>query len=184
MDDNGDMTSPITVRHPTVSDATGMSEVHVEAWRTGYRGLLADEFLDGMDLGRRIDAWVHALSTDDGTGAVNLVAEVDGRIAGISTYGPYRDTPDPDRPSDLSELWMLNVHPQYWGAGVAQLLIAAAVDGLRSEWDRPRAALWVLDGNARGRRFYEKQGWTGDGATKEDDIGGRTVTELRYVIDL
>lgn len=33
------------------------------------------------------------------------------------------------------------------------------------------AYLWVLDGNERAIRFYERQGFRFDGATKPDDVG-------------
>jgi hypothetical protein len=42
------------------------------------------------------------------------------------------------------------------------------------------ATLWVLDSNARARRFYELAGWTADGSSKQADVAGATVTEVRY----
>jgi RimJ/RimL family protein N-acetyltransferase len=39
--------------------------------------------------------------------------------------------------------------------------------------------LWVLEGNARARRFYERAGFAPDGASHGlPDLGG--VTEIRY----
>jgi hypothetical protein len=35
-----------------------------------------------------------------------------------------------------------------------------------------QATLWVLDSNARARRFYAKGGWAEDGAVKHDDSRG------------
>jgi len=35
-----------------------------------------------------------------------------------------------------------------------------------------QAALWVLDSNARARRFYAKGGWAEDGTVKQDDSYG------------
>ena len=43
-----------------------------------------------------------------------------------------------------------------------------------------QATLWVLAGNARAIRFYERAGWSPDGARKQDTIGDDAVTELRY----
>jgi len=40
--------------------------------------------------------------------------------------------------------------------------------------------LWVLDSNARARRFYEAGGWRADGAVKRDDSFGISLTEVRY----
>jgi ribosomal protein S18 acetylase RimI-like enzyme len=42
------------------------------------------------------------------------------------------------------------------------------------------ATLWVLDTNARARRFYDAAGFRPDGAEKTDDSRGFPVTEIRY----
>lgn len=47
-----------------------------------------------------------------------------------------------------------------------------------------RACLWLLDGNVRGGRFYEKDGWTPDGYKRIDTIWEITVNETRYQRDL
>jgi hypothetical protein len=40
--------------------------------------------------------------------------------------------------------------------------------------------LWVLDSNARARRFYEAGGWRADEAAKQDDSFGVPMTKVRY----
>ena len=42
------------------------------------------------------------------------------------------------------------------------------------------ATLWVLTGNERGRRFYERHGWRPDGASKRERLWEATVDEVRY----
>ena len=42
------------------------------------------------------------------------------------------------------------------------------------------ATLWVLEGNVRGRRFYEATGWYADGGIGTEDAGGATVRTVRY----
>ena len=42
------------------------------------------------------------------------------------------------------------------------------------------SVLWVLPGNVRARRFYERAGWTADGAEKISEVFGVTVPEVRY----
>jgi hypothetical protein len=44
----------------------------------------------------------------------------------------------------------------------------------------PAMTLWVLDGNARARRFYERAGLVADGAAKHATFGGATLREVRY----
>ncbi|HET7738600.1 MAG TPA: hypothetical protein VFK32_08510, partial [Tepidiformaceae bacterium] len=49
------------------------------------------------------------------------------------------------------------------------------------------ATLWVLDGNTRARRFYEKSGWRSDGATQTVDEGpaaGLMELRLRSTLSL
>jgi RimJ/RimL family protein N-acetyltransferase len=56
--------------------------------------------------------------------------------------------------------------------------MAAALTAL-SEAGYRRAVLWVLAGNARARRFYERAGFAADGAENVlTGLGG--VLEVRY----
>lgn len=200
------MTGPtIAVRDARPSDGPAMGRVHVVAWQVGYAGMMPHSFLDGLSAAGRGAAWTDQLAGPP-SDASTLVAVVDGGqtgpgIAGIATYGPYRmsedETASTGRAAErtvatshdgaaagLCELWMLNVHPDHWGTGVAQALMSRVIDRLRAERSERVAALWVLDTNARGRRFYEKQGWRHDGAVKVDHRDGFDLTELRYVRDL
>lgn len=172
-----------TVREARAGDAVAMAEVHVAAWQVGYDGLLPSQLLDGLTVERSTNNWTTSLSTPD-PAVTSLVAEREGRILGISTVGPYRTVEGQPSPLELCELWMINLHPDAWGTGLAQDLLAAATERLRTERAEPRAALWVLEGNARARRFYEKEGWAADGATKLDTFAGQEVVELRYTRDL
>lgn len=48
-----------------------------------------------------------------------------------------------------------------------------------------RVTLWVLDSNQRARRFYEKAGFTTDGASKTETVApGVVLEEVRYCRDL
>jgi hypothetical protein len=38
----------ITLRPATVADAAAISHIHVESWRTTYRGVVPDAFLDAL----------------------------------------------------------------------------------------------------------------------------------------
>ena len=42
------------------------------------------------------------------------------------------------------------------------------------------ATLWVLDGSARARRFYEAAGWAPDGEERIEQLPGFAVREVRY----
>jgi GNAT superfamily N-acetyltransferase len=77
----------------------------------------------------------------------------------------------------------IHVLPTAWGTGSGRVLMAAAVDSLRSEGFRA-ATLWVLRDNERARRVYERAGWSLDGVENDDVVAAVTVTEVRYRCDL
>jgi GNAT superfamily N-acetyltransferase len=80
---------------------------------------------------------------------------------------------------NFGELLAIYVDPDHMGTGVGRLLIAAARERLRRV-GVTSAALWVLDGNARARRFYERDGWRFDGARRMETYGNAPVDEVRY----
>ncbi len=59
----------------------------------------------------------------------------------------------------------LYVLPHAWGTDVAGRLHDAALQALATA-GVGLARLWVLEENARARRFYERRGWTADGSTR------------------
>jgi RimJ/RimL family protein N-acetyltransferase len=44
--------------------------------------------------------------------------------------------------------------------------------------------LWVVEANARARRFYERQGFRPDGSTKTARMSGTEAIEVRYRMSL
>jgi GNAT superfamily N-acetyltransferase len=66
-----------------------------------------------------------------------------------------------------------------WGKSVGRALMAAALAQL-SAIGYQEATLWVLDTNVRARTFYEKAGFSPDGAAKLDDRGEFQLREVRY----
>jgi RimJ/RimL family protein N-acetyltransferase len=177
------MTAAI-VRPPTADDAEAIGLAHVRAWQVAYRGLIPDEYLDGLDPVARGDAWRRVLASPhelDGASGEHLVIEVDGDVVGFAGFGPCRD--DDAAGVELGELYAINLRPDAWGQGHGRRLLTAAVDGLRRR-GFGEAVLWVVTGNDRARRFYEAAGWTVDGAERSDDRGAFTIPEVRYRIDL
>ncbi|HEY5275248.1 MAG TPA: GNAT family N-acetyltransferase, partial [Coriobacteriia bacterium] len=79
----------------------------------------------------------------------------------------------------LGEVRALYVAPDRWRSGAGSALMAKA-ERLLTDAGFTEAFLWVLEDNARGRRFYEAAGWDADGRTKTAVIGGRELVEVRY----
>jgi GNAT superfamily N-acetyltransferase len=163
----------IEVRATVPADARDVAGVHVRSWRSAYRGLLADDYLDGL----RPEVMARRYTFGRvGVGVPSTLVAVDGpAVCGLVTTGVGRDADLPN----FGELMALYVDPAYVGTGVGRLLIAAARERLR-RLGVAGALLWVLDGNARARRFYERDGWRRDGAWRTETFGGQPVRQVRY----
>jgi GNAT superfamily N-acetyltransferase len=161
------------VRAAVPEDSYDVARVHVRSWQSAYPGLIAQEYLDSLT--------PEALAGTYSFGRMGLAlpstqVAVDGStICGLATTGLCRD-------SDLSnfgELMAIYVDPAYVRTGVGRLLMTAARERLR-RIGVTQAALWVLDGNVRARRFYERDGWSCDGTHRMSSYGDAPVKEVRY----
>ena len=181
----------LEIRPAEPDDARELAEAHIRAWQAAYRGMMPDTFLDGLDTGRRAAGWRRALESEP-PGYGVLVPVLDGRVVGFALTGPERADEDGDedgdtgdgeapRPFGAGELWAINVHPDAWGRGVGSALLRAARAALAEPRPRVRRSLWVVAGNARARRFYERHGWVPAGVERAEEVAvGVPVTEVRY----
>jgi GNAT superfamily N-acetyltransferase len=96
------------------------------------------------------------------------VAECGGEVVGFVSVGPAADA-DLDA-SDCGEIRAIYLKPDRWRGGIGRLLCKQGERVLRSEGYRS-AILWVLEGNAGARRFYEAMGYHGDGGRKTATYG-------------
>lgn len=165
------------IRAATPSDAEQIASVHVRSWQAAYRGLLPQDYLDQLDPAGRLPRWRRTLREIDPARDGVIVAVRNGRICGATWFGPTRDT-DTD-PAEVGELIGIYLLHEAWGKGLGRTLMTAVVEQLTAS-GYTQATLWVLESNARARRFYGKAGWAEDGAVKQDDRLGFSITEVRY----
>jgi GNAT superfamily N-acetyltransferase len=160
------------VRMAEPADAHAVAAVHVRSWQVGYRGLLPDDYLDGL---RPPDRAKHySLGSDDPAMPRTIVAVEERVICGFATTGPARD----EDVRGQAELGALYVDPPHWGRGVGRALIAEARGQLVRD-GYAVAVLWVLVGNERAERFYRADGWRPDGTRRLAEVWGATVDERR-----
>ena len=166
------------VRGATPDDAERVAEVHVRSWQAAYRGLLPQDYLDRLDPADRLQRWRDSLRAAGWAGGERVLVAVDeGQVCGAAWFGPARDADlDPARVGEVIGIYLL---PGAWGKGLGRELMAGAVEHLTAAGHRA-AVLWVLESNARARRFYARAGWAEDGAVRRSDRLGFPITEVRY----
>jgi 2-amino-4-hydroxy-6-hydroxymethyldihydropteridine diphosphokinase len=169
--------SSFVIRRATPGDARTMAGVHARSWRATYAGLVPDAVIADVVRSRqaRIERWRTWLGEPD-TQRGSFVATVDARVVGFVFWGP---SDDPDVPADAAEVPAIYLDPSVTGRGIGRALLDAAIGAMVAR-GFGLAVLWVLEGNAPARRFYEGVGWQPDGATKTEQRPGGTLRELRY----
>ena len=123
---------------------------------------------------------LHALLADDR--ARCIVAEAErSRVIGQVSILPASIAARPVDEPGLAHLRNLFVDREFWGAGVARLLTAAALDDAR-ERGFTAMRLFVAEGQTRARRFYEREGWTAVGDPFFDPVPGLDLVEYRIAL--
>ncbi|BCY14431.1 GNAT family N-acetyltransferase [Actinoplanes sp. L3-i22] len=176
------------IRALTSADVDAVAEVHVRGTRAANAGIMPAAHLAALDPAvfaarRRTDLARFTLALPGPTGLAGpgrqtVVAVRDDRVIGFAGFGPDREDPR------LGELYAIYVDPDAWGSDAGRLLFETARHGLASPPRGPAfpaMRLWVLAGNARARRFYERAGMTTDGVTVTHRAGaGIELPKLRY----
>lgn len=142
------------VRPATPADAEAMARVHWLSSNTAYGR--NDPF------GRRLAS---AQRVFEEAGTRPFLAEDGSGVVGILTLG-------------VDELYAIYVHPEQWGTGVGQALLDRAEQELAETCDT--AVLTCMVGNARARRFYERNGWELGETLVEPHFGGEPTEVCRY----
>lgn len=163
------------IRRASVDDAEGIAHVHVGTWQSAYRGIVPDDYLDGLNVAARVEGYRRFRTLEDPARPM-WVCEINESIVGFVGVGPSIDE------DGIGELYAIYVSEEQWGSGAGDELMKQATEWLRSRYRQ--ATLWVLSENERARRFYERLGWFFDGTTKDDDRGSFVLHEVRYRVEL
>ncbi len=163
----------LTIRKLLPSDdRMTIGEIYAKSWKHAYKDLLPEEYLDSLTA----DEWANRLGR---AGRCVLVAELDGKLIGTASYGESR-TP---KYAGQGEVYSIYFLPEYMGKGYGKQLMSAVLAYIK-ELGNNSTFLWVLEDNISARRFYEKIGFACSGEIKEAEIGGKTVREIKYTIQI
>jgi GNAT superfamily N-acetyltransferase len=182
------------IRSASAADAAQIAAVMRDSWFAAYDGIIATAIIDRVtapDGGARvrqsfrIRPWQRMIAAVASRQADGGIA--DAGIVGYASFGPERDVLGAPWPHPLTsegsggrvaELYALYVHPAWWSTGTGRALMDEALTKVGAA-GYVCITLWVLEANARARRFYQLAGFTPDGARHLlEDLGG--VTEIRY----
>lgn len=158
------------VRDATAADAGPIGRVQEQGWQVAYRHVFPVAELDRGGF-IQVERWQERLERPP-RGWSTFVVERDGEVIGFASVGPSRDE------RGLGELYAIYVDPHAWSTGAGRALLDRCEERLFPRY--PAATLWVLEDNPRARSFYERAGWSPDGARKAEERWGVRAPEVRY----
>ena len=154
-------TLTIGIRKAEPGDAPAIADVHHQAWRGAYAGIIPHRALNAMINRRGDDWWANAIRQ----AATVLVVEIGGKVAGYATIGKNRAR-ELAQQGEIYELYLL---PEYQGIGLGSRLFSAAREKL-ADFGLKGMVVWALEDNVGALSFYE-------------GAGGRDVAEGVEIFD-
>lgn len=154
-------TLTIDIRKAEPRDADAIAEVHHEAWRGAYSGIIPHRALTAMINRRGGEWWANAIRR----AATVLIIEIGGKIAGYATLGRNRAR----ELKQQGEIYELYLRPECQGIGLGSRLFAAARQRL-ADHGLKGMVVWALEENENALSFYA-------------GAGGRDIAEGVEVFD-
>lgn len=169
------MNSEVILQPATVADAAELANVHVNAWREAYQGLLPGAFLEAQPLAfrRRMRMWAALLGVDDPP--IFLAEAADHGVVGFVAAASPRDRALAGS-GEITSIYLLRA---YHRRGIGRALLERAFARLRADghWS---AYCWVLEDNPSAAFYRRTGGCLLPDLTKHKEIGGAPVTERAY----
>lgn len=160
------------IREAVVGDAEGIARVHVDSWRTTYKDIVSDFYLQQLSYEQRAENWRRGI----GKNALYIAEVESGQIVGFATGGEER-TGKYDADGELYAIYLMQ---EVQVQGIGKKLTHAIAQNLK-EQGFSSMLVWVLERNP-SKAFYESLG----GEVIDEamiEIGGEEFKEIAYYWD-
>lgn len=161
------------IREAAPGDEEGIARVHVDSWRTTYKGIVSDSVLQNLSYEQRAENWRRGI----GKNALYVAEDESGSIVGFATGGKER-TGNYDADGELYAIYLLQ---EVQGKGIGKKLTQLIAQNLK-EQGFTSMLVWVLEQNP-AKKFYESLG----GQPIDEsmiEIGGEDFKEIAYYWDI
>ncbi|WP_342526705.1 GNAT family N-acetyltransferase [Chryseomicrobium sp. FSL W7-1435] len=163
------------IRRAILEDAEQIAKVHVDSWRTTYKNIIPQAFLDGLSYSKRIPLWEMNLSRPEN---YVLVAENEhSQIVGFADTSKRAENVHPNS-LDLTSIYLLE---EYQGQGIGRALLQELFAYYKSQ-KVEKVFVEVLADN-KTKYFYEAFG-AKHLRDIEIKIAGKLLKESIYVWNL
>jgi GNAT superfamily N-acetyltransferase len=166
--------SSISLTAASSQDADSIARLHAQSWRSAYRGMLSDAYLDEHVVADRLAFWTSRFANVAPERRLVLRAVSDGELLGFVCV--LLDA----EPKWGARLDNLHVSPESKGTGVGYVLFNGAREWIADVAPEMAMHLWCVERNYVARRFYERQGGKIVETATRPVAQELSVPELRY----
>ena len=153
------------IRKASINDVNGISDIVVRGWKTAYKGLIDDDFLNTVSTEEMNNKWRTYISSQNEDNRY-YVYEKNDKILGIIRFG----IPDDQKEEKYNaEIHVLYIDSNCKRQGIGTKLFEFAKDYFIKNNKRD-LIIWCLKGNNQGINFYKK-------------MGGRIVGERKAIVN-
>ncbi|WP_230082373.1 MULTISPECIES: GNAT family N-acetyltransferase [Streptococcus] len=131
--------------------------VHWKSWQEAYSRLLPDHFWKEYTL-ERCRKWAFDYPNDV------FVAKIEDKVVGFVCCTASQQ----ENLENAGEIYAIYILAEYYGQQIGYRLMQFALEQLK---EFQQVSLWVLEGNERAIRFYERVGFRFDGISKVVRLG-------------
>lgn len=138
----------VRIRRATVDDAVAIARVRVESWRTTYRGMIPQSYLDSMTVEASAPLWDKTLSAQSERSQVFIAEDAEG-VLGFAA-GIVLPEPKLGFDADLAAVYL---RPAFQRLGLGSKLTGVTAAALAAQ-KAQSMIVWVIAGNRVARDFY------------------------------
>jgi len=163
----------MNIRSVKSTDIKDLAKVHVDTWKTTYKGIVSDEFLQKLSYDEREKLWSTFLKEENINRFIFVVENEFGIVIGFAIGGLERT----NNPSYKGELWGIYILKEYQKKGIGKALVKKIIETLLN-LNITSMLVWVLKDNPY-RSFYENLGGI-IVDQKPTEIGQERLIEIAY----
>lgn len=166
----------ILIRNVEKNDLWSVSDIAVNGWKSAYRGIIDDSFLDSLKIEDNYNKRLKDYKENS-----FIVAEINKEVVGFCRYTANNIFSKKLKEIDC-ELCAIYVKPDLKRMGIGSSLFKYVIQDQKKN-NNKTMILWCLKENYNSRNFYEKMGGILFGEN-EIEKGGKKYTEVGYKYDI
>ena len=164
----------MNLRPATPDDGEQIAALHAESWRTAYRGIFPDYYLDNDVIDDRRIVWKDAIQhPSPKPGRDRRRRRLHARRLHLRLRRRRPADGDPSSTTSTSP-------PHLKRSGIGTLLMREGAAWLRDHYPSSGVYLWALAANAPARRFYERLDAKNPETIETPIPGPSTALSCRY----